>query len=82
MADNNYISGEIRGAVEIPNGVDVKIAFERVEGGWRMDVYNAGTVQSILLRDASDVVDDVEALKATGLSVEDGMIMCTFEEEE
>ena len=82
MADECFISGEIRGSVEIPAGVDVRITFERVEGGWRMDVYNAGTVQSILLRDASDVVDDVEALKATGLSVDNGMIMCTFEEEE
>lgn len=82
MADENYTSGEIRGYVEIPAGVDVRIAFERVEGGWRMDVYNAGEVQSILLRDASDVVDDVEALKDLGLSVSDGMIMCTFEEED
>ena len=86
MADDRYVSGEIKGYIEIPAGVDVRIAFERVEGGYRMDVYNAGKVQSILLRDASDVVDDVEALKKhrddMGLSVVDGKIMVTYEEED
>ena len=65
----------IVGSIEIPNGVDVKIAFERIEGGYRLIVYNAGERQSIELKDGFGV-------DTLGLSVVDGKIMCTFEEEE
>ena len=45
----DYVGGEIRGNVEIPNGVDVKITFEAIENGYRMNVSNDGQVQSIEL---------------------------------
>ena len=65
----------IVGSIEIPNGVDVKIAFERIEGGYRLIVYNAGEKQSIELKDGF-------GMDALGLSIVGGAINVTFEEED
>lgn len=65
----------IVGSIEIPNGVDVRIALEPIEGGYRLIVHNAGVDQSI------DIMHGI-GVEALGLSVVDGKIMCTFEEEE
>ena len=57
-----YIQGDIGGTIEIPNGVDVKITFEKIEGGYRMIVTSAGETQSITLHDAD--ASEAEAARA------------------